>query len=53
MRALVHEGMHYIHGGDGREELYDLRADPLRDLAETPAGAAVVERLRRRIEELL
>jgi arylsulfatase A-like enzyme len=28
MKALLRDSLHYIRGGDGREELYDFRSDP-------------------------
>ena len=48
MRSAVDVDFHYIRGGDGREELYDLRRDPaeLTDLASKPRSAATLERFR-------
>ncbi|MBC7789976.1 MAG: sulfatase-like hydrolase/transferase [Anaerolineae bacterium] len=48
MISIVTEAMHYIRNGDGREELYDLRADPyeLSDLAPRGENAAALERAR-------
>lgn len=48
MRSLVGWGYHYIRGSDGREELYNLEADPQegRDLARSPLVAAMLQRFR-------
>ncbi|MGI9079026.1 MAG: sulfatase [Gemmatimonadaceae bacterium] len=48
MRSVITDGMHYIHNGDGREELYDLRNDPdeLSDLVPAGRNATVLERAR-------
>jgi hypothetical protein len=55
MKALVAGDTVYIRNGDGREELYDLATDPqeTRDLAGSPAAAAVLERCRGDLEGLL
>ncbi|MDG3004780.1 sulfatase [Paludisphaera mucosa] len=54
MAALVAEGFSYIRNADGREELYEVAADPgqLHDLAPTPGSAATLERMRARLEAL-
>ena len=48
MTSVVDREYHYIRGGDGREELYDLRRDPgeARDLARSPEQAATLGRFR-------
>ncbi len=48
MTSVVDDEYHYIRGGDGREELYDLRDDPaeVRDLSRSPEMTARVEKLR-------
>jgi arylsulfatase A-like enzyme len=56
MKAVVdREEKVYIRGGDGREELYDLRADPLqvRDLSGSPDSGPDLERLRSALKALL
>jgi len=47
MVSRFDERLHYIRNGDGREELYDYRADPqeLRNLAGEPAMRAHLRRL--------
>lgn len=51
MESVFADPYKYIRNGDGREELYDLRADPgeTRDLALTPEAEGVVPLLRRHI----
>jgi arylsulfatase A-like enzyme len=48
MISVVDEEFHYIRGGDGREELYDLKRDPaeIRDLASLPELASKLGRFR-------
>jgi arylsulfatase A-like enzyme len=48
MRSLVGWGYHYIRGSDGREELYNLEADPQegRNLARSPLVTAMLQRFR-------
>ncbi len=48
MTSAVRGDYHYIKGGDGREELFDLRRDPAErdDLARQPGLAAVLENFR-------
>jgi arylsulfatase A-like enzyme len=48
MTSLVARGLHYIHNGDGREELYDLDGDPgeERDLAPAPDSGVALGRFR-------
>jgi arylsulfatase A-like enzyme len=48
MTSVVDREFHYIRGGDGREELYDLENDPAesRDLARSPERLATLERFR-------
>ena len=48
MVSRLDERLHYIRDGDGREELYDYRADPqeLRNLVSSPAFQADLVRLR-------
>lgn len=54
MAGVVAEGFSYIRNADGREELYDVAADPkqARDLAPAASSADVLTRLRGRLEEL-
>jgi hypothetical protein len=49
MISLVDRRFHYIRGGEGREELYELESDPdeTRDLAGSPELAPVLEEFRR------
>ena len=48
MTSVIDEDFHYIRGGDGREELYDLKRDPAeaRDLAGRSEHAAALGRFR-------
>ena len=48
MVSVIAWGYHYIRGGDGREELFEVEQDPaeLRDIARAPAHAAVLKNLR-------
>jgi arylsulfatase A-like enzyme len=48
MKALVAGGMHYIRTGDGREELYSLKADPQErlNLSGAPAAREILARYR-------
>jgi arylsulfatase A-like enzyme len=54
MKSLVIDSFHYIRNTDGREELYDLEADPVeeRDLANSPAGREALPRFRAQLDEL-
>jgi hypothetical protein len=51
LQSVVDEGFHYIKSGDGREEIYDLSADPeeLANLVSSPDHRPSLERLRRLI----
>lgn len=55
MHALVAEGLHYIHNGDGREELYDVESDPAEehDLAGAETSQQVLQRFRTSLTTLL
>lgn len=55
MYSIVSGTHHLIRNGDGREELYDLAADPgeARDLAGTPAAAETRARLRDQLDSAL
>ncbi|MFN2399267.1 MAG: sulfatase [Gemmatimonadaceae bacterium] len=55
MASLIESPYHYIRNGDGREELYDIYADPWQrhDLAAIPNGRALVERLRVSLDSLV
>jgi arylsulfatase A-like enzyme len=48
MQSLMTEQYHYIHNGDGKEELYDRKADPkeLNDLAKSAEAQKVLEEFR-------
>ncbi len=48
MTSVVDRDYHYIRGGDGREEIYDLKGDPAeaRDLARSPEMAASLAKFR-------
>jgi len=48
LTSLVDRNLHYIHNGDGREELYDLEGDPSEshDLAGSPESASALARFR-------
>ncbi|WP_165251010.1 sulfatase [Paludisphaera soli] len=54
MSGVVADGHAYIRNADGREELYDVLADPrqLRDLAPEAESATLLERMRGRLKEL-
>jgi arylsulfatase A-like enzyme len=51
MTSLVADGLHYIHNGDGREELFDLAADPheAHDLAAAADSAVALRAFRARL----
>jgi arylsulfatase A-like enzyme len=55
MRGLVASGKSYIRNADGREELYDLAADPAesRDLAGSAGSELELARLRSKLEGFL
>lgn len=55
MFSLIEGGRKLLRNGDGRDELYDLRADPgeARDLAGSAESGADLERLRARLGSLL
>ena len=48
MKSLVIDQYHYIEGGNGLEELYDLNQDPREkhDLARSEVGSQVIKRFR-------
>jgi arylsulfatase A-like enzyme len=48
MRSAIVAGHHYILSGDGREELYDLRADPneMTDLSTRSSARTILEQSR-------
>jgi hypothetical protein len=50
----VSRGLVYIRGDDGREELYDLRNDPLEanDLAGSPQALEIIGRFREELSRL-
>jgi hypothetical protein len=53
LASLIDAGFHYIRNGDGREELYDLDADPreTRDLSGAPGLARELGRFREAIRD--
>jgi arylsulfatase A-like enzyme len=53
--SLVSEGLHYVVGAGGNEELYELATDPeeLRNLNNDPGQDAALVRLRKSLGELL
>ena len=55
MESLVSGGLHYIRNADGREELYDLQADPWEtvNLVDTDVGRRTVSGLRMSLERML
>ncbi len=56
MKAVAQGRWVYIrNGGDGREELFDVLADPTqtRDLASQPSARSVLEQLREELAQLL
>ncbi len=55
MKSLVIEQYHYIRNGDGREELYDVEADPLetRDLVPAKQGSQLLAQFRESLEAAL
>ncbi len=54
LKALVDRDLLYLRNGDGREELYNLAADPqeTRNLAADPAHSATVARLKGKLARL-
>ena len=54
MRSLVTGDMHYIRNGDGTEEVYDLRIDPveLNNIIETPRGTNAAKSARHVLEQI-
>lgn len=54
MSAVVAEGFSYIRNADGREELYNVLADPaqLNDLAPAAESAEILKRLRENLDGL-
>lgn len=55
MKSLVIGDMHYIRNGDGTEEVYDLREDPVefQNLIETPRGVEIASQARHIIEQMI
>lgn len=55
MKSIVTGDIHYIRNGDGTEEVYDLRNDPveLNDLIQTTRGAEAAAHARHIIERTL
>jgi arylsulfatase A-like enzyme len=53
--SVVASGLHYVRLARGREEIYDLDADPLDtlDLAATPRGRAALPQMRAILESVL
>ena len=54
MKSLVIGDMHYIRNGDGSEEVYDLRLDPVErnDLIQTPRGAEAAAQARHILKQI-
>ena len=54
MAGVTADGLTYIRNADGREELYDVLADPeqLRDLAPAAGSEEALRRMRERLEVL-
>ncbi len=52
LRSYADADLHYVRAHDGREELYDLRADPREDHDLAPAGGDLLDRARRALEEV-
>lgn len=54
MKSLIADGKVYIRNSDGREELYDLAADPLeeRDLSALPSSRAAIVKFRTQLEQI-
>ena len=55
MRSLVTGDMHYIHNGDGTEEVYDLGVDPREhnNLIQTPRGTEAAAQARRILSQMI
>jgi arylsulfatase A-like enzyme len=55
MKSLLDERYHYVHNGDGSEELYDFPNDPWeqRDLARSPECRPVLERFKESLDAML
>jgi arylsulfatase A-like enzyme len=53
MTSIVSRDFHYIRGGDGREELYDLNLDPaeIRDLSSRPELAGALGQFREQVRK--
>jgi arylsulfatase A-like enzyme len=51
MTSFISRDFHYIRGGDGREELYDLNRDPgeMCDLSKRPEMVGTIEQFREQI----
>lgn len=55
MKSIIIDNIHYILNGDGSEEVYDLRDDPveLSDLIETSHGKEAAEKARIVLKQLI
>lgn len=55
MQSIVRANLHFIRNGDGREELYDVAADPREEenLAEANGGDPRLPELRRVMDEMM
>lgn len=55
MKSLVIGDIHYIRNGDGTEEVYDLREDPveLNNLIDKPQGVEIASQAKHIIEQII
>jgi len=55
MKSMLTKDLHYIVGGDGKEEIYDLRRDPweTKDLSKSPSGQVLALCFREQLQSNL